>query len=174
MYCEKCKKRPATLHFTKIVNDEKTEVHLCEQCAQEMGKVNTMFTPFSITDLLSSFFEVGGEGQQTIYSQQALKCPQCGFTFGDIKKTGRLGCGHCYVTFREQLMPILKRIQGRTEHSGKVPKKIGGQIWLSREIKRLKDELNKAVAEEAYERAAQLRDKIRELEGKPVDGQGRW
>jgi protein arginine kinase activator len=71
-------------------------------------------------------------------------------------------------------MPILKRIQGRTEHSGKVPKKIGGQIWLSREIKRLKDELNKAVAEEAYERAAQLRDKIRELEGKPVDGQGRW
>lgn len=166
MYCEHCKQRPATLHFTKIINNEKTEVHLCEQCAQEMGEINAMFTPFSITDLLSSFLEVNKEGQKKIYNEQSLKCKQCGFTFNDIKKTGRLGCGHCYVIFKEQLMPILKRIQGRTEHSGKVPRKTGGQIWLNREIKRLKRELSKAVADEAYERAAQLRDEIRELEGK--------
>ena len=33
MVCQECNQRPATLHFTKIVNGEKEEFHLCEKCA---------------------------------------------------------------------------------------------------------------------------------------------
>ena len=37
MICQQCETRPATLHFTKIINGEKTEMHVCEQCASENG-----------------------------------------------------------------------------------------------------------------------------------------
>lgn len=39
MLCQECNKRPATLHFTKIVNGEKTEFHICESCAREKGEM---------------------------------------------------------------------------------------------------------------------------------------
>jgi ATP-dependent Clp protease ATP-binding subunit ClpC len=35
--CEKCKKRQAHIHITKIVNGKKTTRHLCEVCAAEEG-----------------------------------------------------------------------------------------------------------------------------------------
>ena len=37
MYCENCHERPANVHFTKIVNGKKMEMHLCEYCAQKTG-----------------------------------------------------------------------------------------------------------------------------------------
>lgn len=39
MQCQECGKRPATLHFTKIVNGEKTEFRICESCAREKGEI---------------------------------------------------------------------------------------------------------------------------------------
>ena len=39
MNCQECNQRPAALHFTKIINGEKTEVNLCEKCAQEKGDI---------------------------------------------------------------------------------------------------------------------------------------
>lgn len=50
MVCQECGNRPATLHFTKIVNGEKTEFHICEHCAREKGDflpgTNQMDFPF--------------------------------------------------------------------------------------------------------------------------------
>lgn len=57
MNCEECGKRPATLHLTKIVNGEKTEYHICEQCASEKGDVFTGFHNFSINNLLSGLLK---------------------------------------------------------------------------------------------------------------------
>ena len=58
MFCQECGKKPATLHFTKIVNGEKTEFHICESCAREKGE----FIPgtpnsFSIHHLLSGLLD---------------------------------------------------------------------------------------------------------------------
>ncbi|MGB4132260.1 MAG: hypothetical protein WBK45_10055, partial [Tepidanaerobacteraceae bacterium] len=65
MLCEECHMRPATVHITKIVNNEKTEMHLCEECAKEkhlslsssIGGFGFEDTGFSVAKLLSSFFE---------------------------------------------------------------------------------------------------------------------
>ena len=85
-------------------------------------------------------------------------------TFDDFSKTGRFGCSQCYSTFKNQMNPMLRRIHGKTFHVGKVPKRTGGQLRIKQEINRLKRELQEAVNAEEYERAAVIRDKIKELE----------
>ena len=49
MICEECHEREASLHFTKIINGEKTEFHICEHCAKEKGEFlpgsNSFFHP---------------------------------------------------------------------------------------------------------------------------------
>lgn len=77
-----------------------------------------------------------------------------------------MGCGQCYETFADQLGPLLRKVHSATEHTGKTPKRAAGPLKLKREIQALRRELQAAVAEEDFERAAQLRDRIRELETK--------
>ena len=51
-----------------------------------------------------------------------LKCPLCGHTYSDFRKSGKLGCGECYNTFRAPLSVTLKQIHQNPVHKGKVPK----------------------------------------------------
>ena len=170
MLCEECHMRPATVHITKIVNNEKTEMHLCEECAKEkhlslsssIGGFGFEDTGFSVAKLLSSFFEPSSK--TPIGSSEEFKCGRCGLTFQTFSKTGRFGCRQCFSTFKNQMNPMLRRIHGKTFHVGKVPKRSGGQIRIKQEIDRLKRELQEAVNAEEYERAAVIRDKIKELE----------
>lgn len=165
MQCQECGKRAATLHFTKIVNGEKTELHICETCAREKGE----FIPgtqagFSIHSLLSGLldFEAGKSNAAT--KQSGMQCETCGMTYTQFSKIGRFGCSHCYKQFSERLDPLLKRVHGNTVHVGKVPKRAGGKLKTKREIDRLKKEMQGRIEREDFESAAQLRDKIRELE----------
>jgi protein arginine kinase activator len=88
----------------------------------------------------------------------------CGFTQTDFKKTGRLGCSECYVTFAEGLGSLLKAMHKGTEHVGKLPERAQRTIALSRRMRALTENLQKAVADENYETAASLRDQIKKLE----------
>lgn len=170
MLCEECQMRPATVHITKIINNEKTQMHLCEECAKQKhisfstGISGFGFddTGFSVAKLLSSFFEP--TGKTPISTSNDLKCSRCGLTFQAFSKTGRFGCSQCYNTFKGQMNPMLRRIHGKTFHVGKVPKRTGGQLRIKHEINRLKRELQEAINAEEYERAAVIRDKIKELE----------
>ncbi len=92
------------------------------------------------------------------------KCAVCGFTQSDFKKTGRLGCSACYVTFAEGLNSLLKAMHKGTEHVGKLPQRAHREIELSDRMRTLTDNLRKAVADENYESAASLRDQIKQLE----------
>ncbi|MBO8172716.1 MAG: UvrB/UvrC motif-containing protein [Bacillaceae bacterium] len=172
MRCQECGERPATLHFTKIVNGEKTELNLCEQCAQEKGDLLNQGTDaFSIHHLLSGLMNF----DQNIptapeRSERALRCETCGLTYNQFAKSGRFGCSNCYKSFSPKLDPLFRRIHGNTTHSGKVPTRAGGQIKLKRELQSLKDELKRSIEEEAFERAAEIRDQIRELEKKIASG----
>ncbi|HZK01454.1 MAG TPA: UvrB/UvrC motif-containing protein, partial [Anaerovoracaceae bacterium] len=93
-------------------------------------------------------------------------CPQCGSTYNDFKRSGKLGCSVCYSTFNNMLAPLIKRIQGNNVHAGKIPKKSGSLIKLRKEIKSLKDQLQQLVETEEFEEAARVRDEIKELEEK--------
>ncbi len=164
MLCQECNKRPATLHFTKIVNGEKTEFHFCESCAREKGEL-IPGTPngFSIHNLLSGLLDFD-PGNSSVSKGQALRCDNCGLTYSQFSKIGRFGCNECYRHFSERLDPLFKRVHGNVVHVGKIPKRTGGRIQIKKEMEELKKELKQRVEREEFEQAAQVRDRIRELE----------
>ncbi|PTX58141.1 protein arginine kinase activator [Melghirimyces profundicolus] len=172
MQCQECGKRPATLHYTKIINGEKMEFHLCEVCAKEKGEqMAGMEAGFSIHNLLSGLLNLDGqfaEGQpaRSASSSEGLRCKTCGLTYSQFSKIGRFGCSDCYKAFAERLDPLFRRVHGHTTHRGKVPERTGGKLRIRREIERLKQELSARIQKEEFEEAARLRDRIRELQAK--------
>lgn len=163
MLCESCNKRPATVHLTKILNDKKTEAHLCEQCARQ-NEGMSFEQSFSINNFLTGLLDSIQDSAIKVDYIQTTKCDKCGMTYGKFKQLGRLGCSQCYSTFQEKLGPLIKRVQGSESHMGKVPKKAGSDIRLKKEIKALKTKLEEAIRMEAFEEAVVLRDQIKDLE----------
>ncbi len=167
MLCEHCKIRPATVHFTKIVAGQKTEYHLCEQCAQEQGDFFAQAAQaFHFNDLLSGLLNMESSSGFTSTTLLNTRCNVCGMTYNQFTQIGRFGCPSCYESFAPRLEPLLKRIQSNTSHVGKVPRKSGGVVRVRNELQQLRKALQEAVATEQYEQAARLRDRIRELEQK--------
>jgi protein arginine kinase activator len=170
MVCQECNKRPATLHFTKIVNGEKTEFHFCETCAREKGELIPGTTNgFSIHNLLSGLLDLEHVGSPSVNKVQNLRCEQCGLTYSQFSKIGRFGCSECYRHFSERLDPLFKRVHGNTVHVGKIPKRTGSLIQCRKEVEMLKKDLQRCIEREEFESAAQIRDQIRELETKLGD-----
>ena len=64
------------------------------------------------------------------------------------------------------MLPSLQRIHGKTNHTGKLPRSAGIQAKQRNELDRLREDLAKAIEAQEYEKAAQIRDNIRELEKK--------
>jgi protein arginine kinase activator len=137
------------------------KVDLCEECASNKG-VNDPAT-FSLADLLLGL----GAAQEVEQSGGSdLRCPKCGFTQGDFKKAGRLGCADCYATFADGLEGLLKTMHKGTKHAGKVPHSLQQTRDMAERFKVLQKKLSKAVEDENFEQAATLRDEIRQLSQK--------
>ena len=134
------------------------KVNLCDACSKEKGVQDP--TGFALADLLLGI----GAAEEIEKGSGSQKCPVCGFTQADFKKTGRLGCSACYQTFSEGLDSLLKAMHKGTEHVGKLPERAARQMQLNDKMRLLNDSLQKAVAEENYETAANLRDQIKRLE----------
>ncbi|MDQ0215680.1 protein arginine kinase activator [Oikeobacillus pervagus] len=171
MICQECNERPATLHFTKIINGEKTEVHLCEHCAQEKSEVFIIEGDpgFSINNLLAGLLNIDSGFQKTkensFPKHEILQCDVCHMTYQQFVNVGRFGCSHCYETFKDRIKPIFKRLHsGNIVHQGKIPKRVGGSLHLKKEIKELKTQLQTLIINEEFEKAAEVRDRIRSLE----------
>lgn len=163
MQCQLCGKRPAVVHFTEIVNNKKSEYHVCEKCAEERGyHVPLLKSKFSVGDLLAGMVDQAGGGEEAKVGR--VQCPKCGLVYSNFRESGRLGCSECYTTFRSQLRPLLRRIHGSTKHVGKTPARDSERVALRREIQRLHEEMQRAIEREEFEAAAQLRDQIREVE----------
>lgn len=162
MLCERCQKRQACVHITQIVNGQKQEQHLCEECAKEMDMTVLAVNPhvFTIQDFLKGMFQA--PSHETPRTSRA--CPECGMTYQDFSRTGKIGCGSCYKTFAAELEPVIRRIHGTSAHTGKVPRRSGEVLGVQQKLKRLKQSLERAVAREEYEDAAKFRDEIRRLE----------
>ncbi|MGD1019882.1 MAG: UvrB/UvrC motif-containing protein [Verrucomicrobiia bacterium] len=160
MLCDICKKSEATVHLTQIVDGKMLKVDLCESCAKEKGVQEA--AGFSLANLL---VELGG-GEESRVEAPGVQCPVCGFTQADFKKTGRLGCSACWETFEPALASLLKAMHKGDHHVGKVPAKAEHTLALNGKMQELAEQLEKAVREEKYEDAAQIRDQIREMEAK--------
>jgi protein arginine kinase activator len=161
MLCQRCSKAQATVHLTDIVppDAEKRERHLCEQCAAEEGV--TVQKPETISTILDGFVKQAAGVQQVA----DMTCPECGITFREFRSQGILGCPQDYQVFGKALNSLIERAHnGATHHVGKTPSRLGGAPSVHTRIAILRREMREAVDMEDYERAAQLRDQITELE----------
>ena len=158
MNCDVCKTNQATVFLTQIVDGKMQKVNLCEGCSKEKGVTDP--TGFALADLLLGL----GAAHEMERGGSVQKCPTCGFSQADFKKTGRLGCATCYTTFADGLSTLLKGMHKGTAHLGKVPARQAKTIERESQLKTLQRDLRKAVSEEDYESAASIRDQIRQFD----------
>jgi protein arginine kinase activator len=166
MTCNICGKKPATVHIVEIDDNQKKEMHLCEDCAREknIGVPQTL----SLNDILSGLIEA--QSEKDVPELSGVRCPTCGITYAEFRSGGGLGCARDYEVFRKALMPFLERIHGSARHKGKVPACAGRDASFAQRLAELRQELNRAIEAEEYERAAQVRDMIYELKKERRDG----
>ncbi len=159
MLCQSCEKRQASTHIKTILNGELKEFNLCSECAAKLG-YGSFFTNFGfdIDKLFGSFMDV------TSPQRKAKRCQFCGSSFEEIARSGKVGCAHCYEEFYDELLPSIQRIHGRTNHTGKLARSAGTEVKVKNEIAKCKAELEEAIKTQEFEKAAELRDKIKELE----------
>ncbi|MCH2653434.1 uncharacterized protein METZ01_LOCUS32354 [marine metagenome] len=159
--CDNCGSKPATVNLTQIENNEMFSYHLCEDCAAQKGLEATTEPPASpLPDFLA---QIGDEPREEETSDS--ECSFCGLTFTSFRETGRLGCPHCYETFESHLRRLLRRVHGGTKHVGKIYLPADPTVSeIEKRMEALRRKLNRAVDAEDFERAAELRDKIRSLE----------
>ena len=106
MLCQYCKKNPVTVSYTENINGKKSEFRLCSECYLKIcGEADE-----KLKDVFS-FFDMP--------KRRVKSCAVCGTTYADYERTGLLGCASCYDMFKDELIPSVLKIQGKTEHIGK-------------------------------------------------------
>lgn len=160
--CEVCGQNPATVHYTAYENNQTREMHVCQGCAVEKGIVVVAADKekFSIADPVMALF---GEAATPELRGAHVQCPGCGLLFSGFRQTGRLGCAGCYEAFAGQIRPLLRRIHGNQNHVGKAPRREAGALSRRSQLQQMQAELEMAIDRENFERAAELRDRIRIL-----------
>jgi protein arginine kinase activator len=156
--CQRCKKQQATIHLTEILQNEKRERHLCEDCAREEGVA--IKAQVNLQDILSGMLEAHQEAGK----EAQLTCPDCGITYAEFRNQGRLGCPHDYEVFAGPLGEVFEKVHGAAQHVGKLPHRAGADSHAQRELLQLRRQLQEAIESEHYEEAARLRDLIRDKE----------
>jgi protein arginine kinase activator len=171
MLCERCKNIEATIHLTEIIKDVKSEVHLCESCAREIG-LNSKLSNFSLSiPEMLSFLDVSEVDEYPAGSV----CKSCGVSFMDYSKENKLGCPDCYSYLEDSLKSVIAGYHGAVRHVGKQPSGLTAvaagtvprpvrAVAAKKTVEELKKQLDRAVYEERYEEAAILRDRINEME----------
>lgn len=159
MRCMRCQERESVVQLHQIVNDQAVVVHLCQQCALEQGlevEVGLESNP------LSGFLAMLEKSPK-----DPAACPGCGATLEDYRATSRLGCPECYTAFARPLRDLLRRVHGSSRHTGQHPATPSADAEAPDRraaAQQLREELEAAIAEERFERAAELRDLLRNLE----------
>lgn len=166
MRCQDCQDREAKVNLTQIINNEKTTLNLCNECASARGFHPPLENvPFPLAEILAGLASSAQGFKKATVAQ--VTCPNCGLTFEEFTGLGRFGCGECYKAFRPQLEPIMRKIHGASLHRGRSPVVVekvdsdDSEVLPIREEERLEEELAKAIESEDFERAAEIRDKLK-------------
>ncbi len=158
MRCERCNNREATFFYSSNINGEKSERHLCAQCAREEGfggALDYNSRPLGMfggmfDDMFSDFFSDNN---------------------GLLSSFGSFGMPMRSIMAPSVAMPRVNIVVGEPERAQvledsetKIPVDAGEDIKSRREMSALKLQLDDAIKAEDFEKAAQLRDQIRRLE----------
>lgn len=146
MLCQYCKKNPVTVSYTENINGKKSEFRLCSECYLKIcGEADE-----KLKDVFS-FFDTP--------KRRVKSCAVCGTTYADYERTGLLGCASCYDMFKDELIPSVLKIQGKTEHVGKR----GGKqddLLLNVKLKNLQVRLEQALRDKRFGEADALNRQI--------------
>jgi protein arginine kinase activator len=163
MLCERCNKNQATVIVENSTGNMKSTYHLCAECA---GLINNQL---SIAGIIGSLLSAAMA--KPVDEAAKVRCKTCGLSLPDFIKRGKFGCADCYSSFEPQTERVLVNVHGQAKHSGKIPGKLQSRYGFERELSKLKTELTRAIAEEEYESAAVLRDKIKNLKERSESGE---
>lgn len=182
MLCERCKKNEANYYYHENVNGTEKTFHLCAECAGELEKsgeiksfskssffggdgfLDGFFGMDDMNSLFSSLFAPkSAYAQSRLQNPTETKCSLCGATFDELVRDGKAGCPKCYDVFAGELEESIRRIHGRSSHTGRAPLKFREKNEAKQKLHRLEKELKEEIKNENYERAAELRDEIRAL-----------
>jgi protein arginine kinase activator len=162
MKCEICGLKDAVIHIRQIQKDLVHELHICEDCAQEKGLLREEDSELPIANLLSGLLE--GKDTPSAVSEVKEVCPSCGMKGSEFRKQGKFGCPECFNAFEKDVRVIVSQMAARPHHAGKLPRALASVHSESMAEDGIREELRQAVEREDYEQAAQLRDRLRELE----------
>jgi len=174
MICQNCQKNVATVHVTEIVQEDEgagaasetsaVEKHLCEVCAQTMDLPHAPPVKKSKADI----WKLLQISAQTARKKTSPTCPECGMSLEEFRKKGRLGCARDYEVFQAHIGDLLERVHGARVHTGRIPGTSEIELVRFQRMTELRQRLEAAVREEAYENAARLRDELKALEQAPT------
>ena len=160
MMCDVCKERESVVKLYTADGNTQTQQHLCELCAAERGVEISGSPKHPLGDFLQAV-----QLQLAVAPSESGRCSFCSATLRDFRETGRLGCPHCYTSFETSLRELLRRVHGNSVHVGRrysAPE--GDSPDAVVVLGELREQLRAAIENEEFERAADLRDRIRVLE----------
>lgn len=173
MSCDDCKDKDNAVNIILSIDGQEYTVAWCDNCAHQHG-FHSPFEekPFPLNNIIASVTNTEIDTQKNLpakYDNVANPvCPNCGLTFHSLLEQGRIGCANCYSAFGKPMEMLLEKIHGASAHTGRkvkvepIKKRTPVKAKVNREEK-LHLELKKAIEQEDYEHAAELRDKLQAL-----------
>jgi protein arginine kinase activator len=166
MKCSQCGEREGVVSLTQIIEGDVRTLSLCAKCAEEKG----IETGVGVADTpLGGFLAALGEGLDAdapLTAALETTCVGCGATLREFRETGRVGCAECYHSFDAPLRELLRRLHGSTHHTGQRYAGVESRAAIAppASLRELREQLRRAIEAEQFERAAELRDRLRENE----------
>lgn len=170
MLCECCHAHPATVHMVQVVNGHRKEEHLCSECAEKehvFQKEQSFFGHGFFDSPLDHFFggSMLGHLLEDPFGTRTLE-DQGGGQFIEVSPEKLPENESSYDRFKESIRPSFQK--GKNEipvKEAKEEEKMDAPAE-SRELQALRKELKSCVDREDFERACEVRDKIKAIEGK--------
>jgi len=167
MLCDDCRQRVSTIIHTGKKGEEKEILHLCQLCVEKRGiPTPVLRNPVQLeTGFKELMKQLADEGiLDRGDPADSEMCTACGWSLGNLRETGLLGCPHCYTSFENQLMVLLQKLHGSDSHLGKVY--LQEEEWSQKEEDEtaLRSAMEEAISMEEFEQAAQIRDRLRQIQ----------
>ena len=165
MKCKLCGNHEAVICVQKIVGNIRIEICVCEECARKEGarKEGVGDSQDAVELSLSKLINSMDIRERIPKSPKKKECSTCGTSYEEFKSNLKFGCSECYSVFQREIRAYFRRHIGRSKHRGKIPGSLLTRQAFLFDINNLRRELKKALQDEEYERAAELRDKINSL-----------
>ena len=146
MRCDRCGKNEATFYYKSNINGKVTQVHLCPQCAEELGYTDSFRSAGMTGGLFGDFFSR---------------------PFGMLEPFFN-GFGSRMLTEFPEPVDVLGQARESTpaaeEQGDLLPRDEQDALTKQRKRNALQTQLNLAVEAERFEEAAKLRDELKALE----------